>query len=167
MMVAGRVPSRNAFICDTMCSFGRPASPITSLVALRAAGLSWAVAASGAAASAAAMSSRFMAPPGAQVTPGPRKSKGRHGGRPFQMSESRSGDGRGLFLEGELDLLVLADVDCHLAAVLQPAEEQLVGEPAADGVLDQARHRARAHQRVEALLGEVRLQRVGEARLDL
>src|SRR3989454_3532186 len=82
-------------------------------------------------------------------------------------AKAASGDWRGLLLEGELELFVLADVDGHLAAVLQPAEEQLVGERAADRVLDEACHRPRPHQRVEALLSEVRLERIGKACLDL
>ena len=41
------------------------------------------------------------------------------------------------------------------AAVDQAAEQQLVGQRAADRVLDQARHRPRAHQRIEALLRQV------------
>src|SRR5260221_11214725 len=64
---------------------------------------------------------------------------------------TRSGDGRGLFLEFQPDLLVVAEGDRDLAAVLQPAEQQLVGQRAADGVLDQTRHRPRAHQRAIAL----------------
>src|SRR6185436_19070339 len=85
----------------------------------------------------------------------------------FAYNCTRLCDGGGLFLELELDLLVLADVDRHLAAVLQLAEQQLVGERTADRVLDQARHRPRTHQRVEALAREVQLELGGELRLDL
>src|SRR6267142_4606247 len=98
-----------------------------------------------------------MGPPGESVLPGAQKAKAVAGKkrRPSAGVNRRSGDRGGFLFEGELDLLVLADVDGDLAAVLQPAEQQLVGERAADGVLDEARHRARAHQRVEALLRQV------------
>src|SRR5260221_5562902 len=110
-----------------------------------------------------------MGPPGESVLPGAQKAKAvaRKKRRPFAGVNRRSGDRGGFLFEGELDLLVLADVDGDLAAVLQPAEEQLVADRPADGVLDQARPRTRAHQRVEAFLRQVRLQRVREARLDL
>src|SRR5258707_8451921 len=86
---------------------------------------------------------------------------------PWPPSNRELGDRGGLFLELEDDLLGLAEVDRDLAAVLQLAEQQLIGERPADGVLDKARHRAGAHQRVEALLRQVLLERLGEARLDL
>ena len=50
-----------------------------------------------------------------------------------------------------LIFVVLIDVDRHFAAADEPAEQQLVGERLADRVLDQTRHRPRAHLRIEAL----------------
>src|SRR3954471_14074667 len=147
MMVEGREPSRKARIAPATCSLGSPASETPSCVALRpsvpwqlaqvaarlrAAGLSCAWA--GSAAKASAMATACFI---ARVL----------------------GDGRGFLFERELELLVLADVDGHLAAVLQAAEEELVGERAADRVLDEPRHRPRAHQRIEAFLRQVLLQR--------
>ena len=70
-------------------------------------------------------------------------------------------------LEHELHLVVVVDVDRHLAAADQPAEQQLVGERLADRVLDQPRHRPRAHLRIEALLREELLELRRERRLDL
>jgi hypothetical protein len=59
-----------------------------------------------------------------------------------------------------LTFLLAVQVDGDAAAAGEPAEQQLVGERPADGVLDQARHRAGTHQRVEALLAsEMLLQR--------
>ena len=49
---------------------------------------------------------------------------------------------------------VVAGVDLDLAAVLEPAEEHLVGERALHVLLDQPRQRARAEGRVVAVLGE-------------
>src|SRR6202049_4965259 len=51
----------------------------------------------------------------------------------------------------------VVDVDRHASAIGELAEQQLVGERAADRVLDQARHRARAHLRIEAVLRQVLL----------
>src|SRR5688500_17469612 len=85
----------------------------------------------------------------------------------FRGRARASGDRGGLLLELEHDLLGLADVDGHLAAVLQLAEQQLVGQRAPDGVLDEARHRPGPHQRVEAFLRQMLLGRLGEVRLDL
>src|SRR3954465_12933224 len=77
-----------------------------------------------------------------------RKEKGRLRGLYRSSRDCASGDrggGLGRFLELERDLLVLADVDRDLAAVLQATEEQLVGEGAANRVLDQPRHGTSAH----------------------
>src|SRR5688572_25308152 len=63
--------------------------------------------------------------------------------------------GRGLFLELQHDLVGFADVDRDLAAVLQLAEEKLVGQRPPDRVLDEARHGTGAHERIEALLRQV------------
>ena len=73
----------------------------------------------------------------------------------------------GVFLEHELHLLVVADVDRHLAAGDELAEQQLVGERLADRVLDEPRHRPRAHLRIEALLRQVLLERRRERGVDL
>src|SRR3954447_5310424 len=75
--------------------------------------------------------------------------------------------GRRLLLELEDDFLVLAEVDGDLAAVLQAAEQQLVGERPAHRVLYEPRHRARAHERIEAFAGQVILDGLREGRLDL
>src|SRR5438045_936027 len=183
MTVAGRVPSRNAFICATMCSFGSPASETTSAVTLRpsvpwqlaqvaarlrATGFSWACAAAAASASAAATSLAVIGSSARRsVLPAAEKAKAARGGL-FAVPASRaSGDRRCFLLEGELELLVRADIDGHLAAVLQPPEQQLVGERAADRILDQPRHRPRAHQRIEALLRQVLLEGVSELGLYL
>ena len=82
-----------------------------------------------------------------------------------QATGPTSGFGR--FLEAELDLVVVADVDRHLAAIDEPAEQQLVGERLADRVLDEPRHRARAHLRIEALLRQELAQLRRERRVDL
>src|SRR5690606_15626757 len=67
--------------------------------------------------------------------------------------------GRGLGLRpvalaGRLDverhLAVLVDIDRQASAIDQPAEQQFVGKRAADGVLDEALHRPRTHERIEA-----------------
>src|SRR5439155_1526822 len=156
MTVAGRLPSWKAFICDTRNSFGCPARAGTSLVALRpsvpwqlaqvaarlrATALSWALAANAAHVSTApsAILGIIWAPPSCNP-----KIKG-------------SGDGRGFFLELQLDLLVVADIDAHPAAVLEPPEKQLVGQRSPDRVLDEPCHGPRAHQRIEALLRQVLL----------
>src|SRR5882762_4264834 len=78
-----------------------------------------------------------------------------------------SGDGSRFFLELQLDLLVVADIDAYPAAVLEPPEKQLVGQRSPDRVLDQPRHGPRTHQRIEALLRQVLLQTLGELRFDL
>ena len=70
-------------------------------------------------------------------------------------------------LDVEQRLAIGIDVDRQPAAVDQAAEQQLVGQRAPDRVLDQPLHRPRTHQRVEALLGQVLAQRVGEGDLDL
>jgi hypothetical protein len=69
-----------------------------------------------------------------------------------------SGNDLGLFFEDQFDLLVFVEVDGDVAAVRQPAEQQFVGQRGADRVLNQARHRPRAHQRVEAVRSEMLLQ---------
>ncbi len=61
-------------------------------------------------------------------------------------------DRHGLFGEVQVDLAVL-HVHGHFAAVGQFAEQQFVGQRRAYGVLDQARHGARAHQGVETVFG--------------
>src|SRR4051794_34656362 len=71
------------------------------------------------------------------------------------------------FQEFEADLVVLVDVDGHLPARDQPAEEKLLGERLPDGVLDEARHGSRTHLRIEALARQELLQLRREARLDL
>src|SRR5258706_13196606 len=67
----------------------------------------------------------------------------------------------------ELDVALLVGVDRDLAAVGEAPEEQLVGERAADRVLDEARHGTRAHLRIEAVLREEVLEAFGEDRIDL
>src|SRR5678816_2744767 len=125
MTVAGRWPSRKARICEAMCSRGRPARETTSLVTARPS-VPWQMAQAeascrgrscayaGMATQASVIDkSRNIEPPwrGRKLTPGPEKGKALR-------------DRGGLFLEDELHLLVLADVDRHLAAVLQAAEQQ-------------------------------------------
>src|SRR5437879_10316495 len=78
-----------------------------------------------------------------------------------------SGDGSRFFLERQLDLLVLADIDGYPAAVLEAPEQQLVGQRSPDRVLDEPGHGPRTHQRIEALLRQVLLQALGELRFDL
>ena len=70
------------------------------------------------------------------------------------------------FLEIQTDLVTGVDIDGHPTTVRQLAEQQLVGQRLADGVLDQTRHGAGAHHRVETMLGEMGLQRIGTYRLD-
>src|SRR5436190_19803966 len=70
-------------------------------------------------------------------------------------------------VELERDLVFVANVDRHLAAADQPAEQQLVGQRLADRVLYQARHRARAHLRVESLFRQELAQPRRERGLDL
>src|SRR5262249_56587523 len=82
-----------------------------------------------------------------KVTPGTEKSKGRRILHSADLALEtlarllRADRRGGLLLELQHDLLGLADVDGDLAAVLQLAEEQLVGERTPDRVLDEARHR--------------------------
>src|SRR3954471_6025868 len=182
MTVADRVPSRKAFICATMWSFGNPASDTTSAVTLRpcvpwqlaqlaarlrATAVSWACAAAATSASAAATSLTVMGPPRGEAYCRPLKKQRPREAAFCGSSDRASGDRGCLLFEGELDLLALADVDAHLAAVLQPPEQQLIGERTTDVVLDEPRHRPRAHQRVEAFLRQVLLEGIGERRLDL
>src|SRR5687767_11168310 len=58
-----------------------------------------------------------------------------------------AGGRRRLLGKDQNDLLVGADLDGHLAAVREASEQQLIGERRANQVLDQPRHRARAHLR--------------------
>src|SRR5579862_4059734 len=79
------------------------------------------------------------------------------------LLQRRSGDrlgrgrrsGRRLLLEAQQDVFGGVHVDRDFAAMHELAEKELVGERAADRILDQARHGARAHERVEAFLREV------------
>src|SRR5882762_10146945 len=87
--------------------------------------------------------------------------------KPWRRKDARSGDGSRFFLELQLDLLVLADIDGYPAAVLEPPEQQLIGQRSPDRVLDEARHRPRTHQRIEAFLRQVLLQGLGELRFHL
>src|SRR5882672_5310389 len=84
-----------------------------------------------------------------------------------RFSGFRGGFRNFLFGELERDLAALVGVDGDLAAVGELAEEQLVGERAADRVLDEPRHRPRAHERIEAAFGEMLAQLVGEYRVNL
>ena len=105
----------------------------------------------------------------------PERRRGPRGPRcPVARSDAQavagSAFGLSLFLrrlDVEQRLALGVDVDRQAAAVDQAAEQQLVGQRAADRVLDQALHRPRAHQRIEALLGQVLAQAVGEGDLDL
>jgi len=47
------------------------------------------------------------------------------------------------------------DTVCHIAAIGQAAKQQLICQCAANGVLNQARHWASAHQRIKTLLGQI------------
>src|SRR5262245_14006444 len=58
--------------------------------------------------------------------------------------------------------LLAVEADLHVAAVLEGAEEDLVGELASDLVLDQTRERAGAELRVVTLVGEVRARGLGD-----
>src|SRR4051812_47839144 len=57
---------------------------------------------------------------------------------------------------------IVVDVDRDLSAVRETTKEELVGEGAAYRVLDEPRHWARTHQRIEAGLREVLLERLRE-----
>src|SRR5262249_2321758 len=70
-------------------------------------------------------------------------------------------------LERELHLAGVVDVDRHVPASHEPAEEKLVGERLADRVLDEPRHRTRAHLRIEALSREELFELRRERRIDL
>src|SRR5258706_5646333 len=80
-------------------------------------------------------------------------------------SRFRSHLGHFFFDELERDFVRL-DIHRELLAVGELAEEQLVGDRDANPVIDESRHRAGAHERIEAVLGEVFAQRVGEYRID-
>ncbi len=69
--------------------------------------------------------------------------------------------------EVELHIALAVHVDLDPATIDELAEQQFVGQRTADRVLDQARHRAGAHHRIETLLGQVRPQRIGEDDVDL
>src|SRR5262245_54739739 len=84
-----------------------------------------------------------------------------------RRSGFRGGFGDFLFGELERDLAALVHVHGDFPAVRELSEQQLVGERAPDRVLDEARHRPCAHERIESSLGEVLAQRVGEHRFDL
>src|SRR4029077_2891948 len=108
---------------------------------LRATALSWACAAAAASASAAATSLAVIGSSARRrVLPGDEKAKAALGRPLAAWAGPASADRRRFFFERELEVLVLTDIDAHLAAMLQPAEEQLVGERAADRVLDEPRH---------------------------
>src|SRR6267378_3003178 len=81
-------------------------------------------------------------------------------------SRFRSHLGHFFFDELERGLARVVDVHRDLAAVGELAEEQLIGERAPDRVLDESRHRAGAHQRIETVLGEVFAQHVSEYRIN-
>src|SRR2546426_7789251 len=165
MTVAGRLPSWKAFICETRNSFGCPASAGTSLVALRPS-VPWQLAQVAARLRATALS-WALAANAAHVSTAPSAILGIIGLLPEQPKIKGSGDGRGFFLELQLDLLVVADIDAYPAAVLEPPEKQLVGQRSPDRVLDEPRHGPRTHQRIEALLRQVLLQALAELRFDL
>src|SRR6185503_14660216 len=122
---------RNARICEAICSRGRSASGAISLVTARPS-VPWQMVQEAARlrapvlwASAAAMAIWHLIgilPGGWKTYPqGSEKQRPPVGGLCLLL-RARSGDGGGFFLELELDLLVLADIDGHLAAVLQAAE---------------------------------------------
>src|SRR5262249_33664183 len=92
--------------------------------------------------------------PAGRSTPG---AVGSGSGLP-DLGRCRFGSG---FREAELNLAIL-EVHGHLAAVDQAAEEELVGQRLADGVLDETGHRPRAHLRIEALHRQELLQRLRE-----
>src|SRR6267378_1185293 len=74
--------------------------------------------------------------------------------KPWRRKDAGSGDGSRFFLELQLDLLVLADIDGYPAAVLETPEQQLVCHRSPERVLEMARHGLRAAQR----LGDTRRQ---------
>src|SRR5688572_26991569 len=169
-----------------MCSRGSPASGTTSLVTGRpsvpwqiahAAASFWAScagAAQGMKRSPAKATVRLIGSPGVGAKSNSRARKKQKAARAAFCSfcrslllSLRSDRGGRLLLELEQDLVGLADVDRHLAAVLELAEKKLVGERPADGVLDKPRHRPRPHEGIEALLRQVLLEHLGEDRLDL
>src|SRR5690242_6784974 len=69
--------------------------------------------------------------------------------------------------EFEPHLAFVVDIDEHFSAACEATEEQLVSEPAPDGVLNQPRHRSRAHERIETVLGQVVLESLRETCLHL
>src|SRR5579872_3331060 len=93
----------------------------------------------------------------------------------LRLSRQRSLAGAGQLLrfrrdgsvdEFETDLvlvrIVLNQHDAHVAATLQLAEQDLVGERLLDVLLDHARHRPRTHLLVVAVLDQPGLGRVGQ-----
>src|ERR1051326_9096410 len=63
--------------------------------------------------------------------------------------------------------VVVRDVRDGLAACLQLAEQNLLGERRSDLVLYEPRHRTRAHLAVVAVLGEPAARRLGEFKSDI
>ena len=77
------------------------------------------------------------------------------------------GGGAGVFFKFEQGFFFFCvPADAYEAAVGEAAEEEFFGEGAAQFVLDEAVHGARAHLRVEALFGEVGAQFGGEFGFD-
>ena len=63
--------------------------------------------------------------------------------------------------------LLRIPIQPHETALGQPSEQQFVGQRAAQFVLNQAAHRARAHLRVEAFFGQIGTQGGGKLGLHL
>src|SRR5476651_1515026 len=186
MTVASRVPCLNAFIASTMAPARRPARGASTDPGAGRPSSPWHMAQPDASARTpdserlgaanAVAASWAMASPAARIAarPSAPRKKNAHleGGRLDcgMVRGLRRLDRLGRLLRGlrdvELDLAILVEIDRHASAVGELAEEELVGERAADRVLDEARHRARAHLRIEAVLREVLLQALGEERLD-
>src|SRR5712691_6487061 len=173
MIVEGRLPSRKSFTCWTMLALSWPARLGTAPRLLPS--VPWQVAqlaatsrprfASAAPAPSAATSSArpararksgWFTPPsplGRERTmvllrrvSGAAKKDGAHRAPSIDTCCSlRYRLGFLGFLEDELDLVALVDVDGHLAAADEPAEQKLVGERLADRILAEPRHRPRAH----------------------
>src|SRR5450631_1847129 len=172
MTVASPLPSLNAFIAATKAPARFPASATTADAATGRPSGPWHMAQPDAsartpeterfgAANAGGASCALAPAPAArraiETTPDARRVFMR-GVRRSCASTRRLGrlDGLGRLLrrlrDVELHLPALVEIDGHAPAVGELAEEELVGERAADRVLDEARHRARAHLRVEAVL---------------
>ena len=83
----------------------------------------------------------------------------------FRPRQNRAfGEDEAEFLDA---VFVRGDDDAHRAAVLQPAEQHLVGERRLDRLLDDARHRPRAHLLVIAVLDQPVARLVGELDRDI